>query len=86
MGRSLAQNYPTPFNPNTTIHFEFPKELQVTLKVYNMLGQEVLTVLDENKVARRYDVNIDGSNLSSDFYIYRLQTYNITEKKLLLIK
>ena len=84
---SLAQNYPNPFNPSTTIHFELPKESHVTMKVYNMLGQEVLVVLDEEKVAGRYDVRIDGSNLSSGVYFYSLHVGAFTEtKKLLLLK
>ena len=83
----LYPNYPNPFNPSTTIHFELPKESHVTMKVYNMLGQEVLVVLDEEKVAGRYDVRIDGSNLSSGVYFYSLHVGAFTEtKKLLLLK
>lgn len=70
---SLAQNYPNPFNPSTTIHFELPGAARVTLRVYNVLGQEVMTVLDEEKVAGRHDVRIDASALSSGAYFYRLQ-------------
>ena len=84
---SLDQNYPNPFNPSTTIHFELPKESHITLKVYNMLGQEVLTVLDEEKVAGRYDVRIDGSSLSSGVYFYRLVAGDyISVKKFVLLK
>ena len=70
---SLEQNYPNPFNPSTTVHFELPSAAHVTLKVYNVLGQEVMTVLDEEKAAGRYDVRIDASALSSGAYFYRLQ-------------
>ncbi len=84
---SLWQNYPNPFNPSTTIHFELPKESHVTLKVYNMIGQEVLTVLDENKVAGRYDLRIDGTSLASGVYFYRLVAGDyIATKKLILIR
>jgi hypothetical protein len=84
---SLWQNYPNPFNPSTTIHFEIPKESYVTLKVFNMLGQEVLTILDEDKVAGRYEVKLDGSKLTSGVYFYQLKTgANIQTKKMLLIK
>ena len=84
---SLWQNYPNPFNPSTTIHFELPKESRVTLKVYNMLGQEVLTVLDEEKVAGRYDLRIDGASLASSVYFYRLIAGDyVSTKKFLLLK
>jgi hypothetical protein len=94
---SLWQNYPNPFNPSTTIHFELPKESHVTLKVYNMLGQEVLTISDEEKVAGRYDVRIsaeggsasggDGTLLASSAYFYRLVAGDhVSAKKFILIK
>ncbi|MDI6804317.1 MAG: T9SS type A sorting domain-containing protein [Bacteroidota bacterium] len=69
---NLEQNYPNPFNPSTTIHFSLPKESHVTLKVYNMLGQEVMTVLNEDKIAGRYDLKINGTLLASGVYFYRL--------------
>jgi hypothetical protein len=69
----LAQNYPNPFNPTTTVHFELPVAAQVTLKVYNVLGQEVMTAVDEERPAGRYDVNINAAALSSGAYFYRLQ-------------
>jgi hypothetical protein len=83
---SLLQNYPNPFNPSTTIHFELPKESHVTLKVYNMVGQEVMSVLDEEKVAGRYDLKIDGTQLASSVYYYRLIAgdYILTKKFVLL--
>jgi hypothetical protein len=84
---SLWQNYPNPFNPSTTIHFELPKESHVTLKVYNMLGQEVLTVLDEEKVAGRYDLRINGTTLTSSVYFYRLIASDfVSTKKFILLK
>lgn len=88
----LRQNYPNPFNPNTTIHFELPIATNVILKVYNILGQEVATLVDENKAAGKYDVQFDGSQLSSGVYFYRLTAGEhsspnfISIKKLILIK
>jgi hypothetical protein len=83
----LSQNFPNPLNPTTTIRFELPKESHVTLIVYNLLGQEVLTVIDEVRTAGKYDVRMDGSSLSSGVYFYRLQTNNYAStKKFLLIK
>jgi len=84
---ALAQNYPNPFNPVTTIHFEIPKETHVTLRVYNLLGQEVMTVIDGESVAGSYDVRIDASALSSGVYFYRLDAGDFAQtKKLLLLK
>ncbi len=84
---ALAQNYPNPFNPATTIHFEIPKQSRVVLKVYNVLGQEVLKVVDEEKVVGSYDVRIDASALSSGVYFYRLTTKDFAQtRKLVLLK
>lgn len=84
---SLWQNYPNPFNPSTTIRFDLPKESRVTLIVYNLLGQEVMTVIDEVRTAGKYDVRLDGSCLSSGVYFYRLTAGEfISTKKLLLIR
>ncbi|MBI5475863.1 MAG: T9SS type A sorting domain-containing protein [Ignavibacteriales bacterium] len=84
---ALEQNYPNPFNPSTTIHFKLPKESQVTLKVYYMLGQEVLKVLDEEKTAGRYDIKIDGTSLASGVLFYRLVAGNyVSTKKFVLLK
>jgi len=83
----LSQNYPNPFNPSTTIHFELPKATHVTLKVYNILGQEVLRVLDEKRDAGTYNVQVDGSQLASGVYFYRLVASDFVQtKKMLLIK
>ncbi len=83
---SLSQNYPNPFNPTTTIQFDIPKASFVTLKVYNILGQEVLTALDEQKVAGRYDLKIDATSLPSRVYFYQLTAgdYKSTKKFVLL--
>jgi hypothetical protein len=84
---SLKQNYPNPFNPVTTIHYQLPVNSQVTLKVFDVLGREVATLVNEDKKAGSYEVEIDGSKFTSGMYFYRLQTGNFVEiKKLLLIK
>jgi len=83
----LHQNYPNPFNPGTTISFFLPKAGYVTLKVFNILGREVATLLDEFKTAQTYKIKFDGKGLSSGVYFYRLKVNNIEKsKKMLLIK
>jgi CubicO group peptidase (beta-lactamase class C family) len=84
---SLSQNYPNPFNPLTTINFSIPKYSKVTLKVYDVLGKEVSTLLNEELNPGIYNKNWDASNLSSGIYFYRLQSGDYIEtKKLCLIK
>jgi hypothetical protein len=83
----LYQNYPNPFNPTTTIQFDIPKTSFVTLKVYNVLGQEVTTLVNEKREAGRYEVPFDGSKLTSGVYFYRLGAGEfVSVKKLILMK
>ena len=93
----LNQNYPNPFNPTTIIKYSIPSArspLQggargglVTLKVYDMLGREVATLVNENQKAGNYEVNFNGSNLPSGLYFYRIISNNFTAtKKMLLLK
>jgi len=83
----LGQNYPNPFNPSTTIKFSVPQNSMVTLKVYDILGKEVATLVNETKAAGSYEVNFRALNLASGTYIYRLQTDGFTQtKKMMLMK
>ena len=86
---SLEQNYPNPFNPETTIRYTIPKSSQVTLKVYDVLGREVTTLVDEFKQAGKYysQFSILNSQLSSGVYFYILQAGEyISTKKMVLLK
>lgn len=88
----LNQNFPNPFNPSTTIRYEVPDETRVTLKVYNLLGQEVRTLVDAVKGSGRYEIRWDGKNASgkevaSGVYLYRLQADKFVQtRKMLFIK
>jgi len=83
----LAQNYPNPFNPSTTIKYQLPKDGIVTLKVYDILGSEVATLVNEQKTAGRYEVSFDASKLASGVYIYKLQSGEyISSRKMMLLK
>jgi photosystem II stability/assembly factor-like uncharacterized protein len=90
----LLQNYPNPFNPTTKIKYLIPsnvilsgaKNLFVTLKVYNILGKEIATLVNEEKTAGNYEVEFDAANLSSGIYFYKLEagTFSDTKKMVLL--
>ena len=83
----LSQNYPNPFNPSTTIKFQLPTDGFVTLKVYDILGNEVTTLINEQKPKGRYELNFNASSLASGVYIYKIQTGSfISSKKMMLIK
>jgi len=83
----LAQNYPNPFNPSTTINFEIPKAEFVTLKVYDVLGKEVTTIINGIMQAGKHQTVFDASKLSSGIYFYKLTTNNFSDvKKMMLIK
>lgn len=84
---NLAQNYPNPFNPSTKIKFALPSEQMVSLKIYNVLGQEVATIVDQQMKAGSYSFDFNASKLSSGVYFYRIQAGNFgMTKKMLLIK
>ena len=84
---NLAQNYPNPFNPTTTIQYSIPERSSVTLKIYDVLGNELAILVDEEKTAGSYEVNFNASQLASGIYFYKLQAGNfIDTKKMLLMK
>ena len=86
-GFELLQNYPNPFNPSTKISWQSSVGSHQTLKIYNILGTEVATLVDEYKPAGSYEVDFDASDLSSGVYLYKLQSGgNIITKKMTLIK
>jgi Secretion system C-terminal sorting domain len=86
-GFVLEQNYPNPFNPSTTIRFTVPEREQVSLTVFNLLGQEVKNLFNEEKQKGSYEVSFNASNLPSGIYFYKLQSGNFVEtRKMLLMK
>jgi hypothetical protein len=100
MNYSLSQNYPNPFNPSTTIKYSIPtnvkseihqkdggQALNVKLVVYDILGREVVSLVNEVQKQGNYEVNFNANNLTSGIYFYRLQSGNFSEsKKMILIK
>ncbi len=83
----LEQNYPNPFNPSTAISYQLPAQSFVTLKIFDVLGREISTLVDELKSAGKYEVEFNGSNLSTGVYIYRLAAGNfVSTKKMILQK
>ncbi len=84
---SLQQNYPNPFNPTTKINFSIPKQGMVSLKVYDVLGKEVMTLVNEQKPAGNFEVDFNGSNLSSGAYFYRIEAGEFVDvKRMIIIK
>jgi len=83
---SLSQNYPNPFNPSTTIHFTVPQNNQVTLKIFDVMGKEVATLINEEKSEGNYEIEFNATNLPSSIYFYQLRagSFNQTKKMLLL--
>jgi len=89
---ALEQNYPNPFNPSTTIHYQIPNAGHVLLKVYDMLGREVATLVDGVKEVGSYSATFDGARLASGVYIMRLVASSqegksfVQTKKMVLMK
>lgn len=84
---TLNQNYPNPFNPNTVISWNVPFDSYQTLKVYDVLGNEVALLVNEYRTAGNYSINFNASNLSSGVYYYKLTAGNFTQtKKMILMR
>lgn len=83
----LLDNYPNPFNPSTKISYSLKKEGRVSLKIYNTLGEEIITLVDEIKPAGSYEAEFNASVLPSGIYIYRMQSGDyVSSKKMILLK
>ncbi|MFO7524520.1 MAG: T9SS type A sorting domain-containing protein, partial [Ignavibacteriaceae bacterium] len=84
---SLSQNYPNPFNPTTKINFSIPESGLVQLKVYNLLGEVITILVNEEKQAGKHEVQFNASNLSSGIYLYTLRAGNYVDTyKMLLLR
>lgn len=84
---SLSQNYPNPFNPSTSIQYALSDKQFVQLKVYNLLGNEVATLVNDEKAAGNYSIDFNASNLSSGVYFYKLRAGSFVEtRKMILLK
>jgi hypothetical protein len=84
---SLEQNYPNPFNPSTKINFSIPESGFVTMRIYNSIGEEIGTLLNEDKSAGTYEVDFVAEGLTSGIYFYSITTGNFTQtKKMILMK
>lgn len=75
----LSQNYPNPFNPSTTINFDLPADGFVILKIYNISGKEVATLLNETRSSGYHNISFNPANLSSGVYYYRLESNGISK-------
>ncbi|MBZ0202269.1 MAG: T9SS type A sorting domain-containing protein, partial [Ignavibacteria bacterium] len=84
---SLSQNYPNPFNPVTTIKYALPNDVKVIVRIYDILGREVKTLVNDFQKAGYYDAKFDGSNYASGVYFYRMEAGEFVQsKKMVLIK
>lgn len=83
----LSQNYPNPFNPTTTIEFIIPNDEKVTIKIYDILGREVKTLLNEFRETGHHEVEFNASHLASGMYIYRMTSGSYSQiRKMMLVK
>jgi hypothetical protein len=83
----LAQNYPNPFNPTTSIKYSLASKSKVELKIYNILGKEIVTLVNNFQDAGNYEVKFNAQNLSSGVYFYELNAGNFSaKKKMVLLK
>jgi len=83
----LSNNYPNPFNPTTKISYTIPERSNVSLKIFNLLGSEVASLVNEEKSAGTYEIEFNAANLSSGIYFYRIQAGAFVEtKKMILLR
>ncbi len=86
-GFTLLQNYPNPFNPSTKIKYSIPQAANISIKVFNALGKEIETLVDEYKMAGSYETSFNVKNLSSGIYFYRIVSGSYSQtKKMILLK
>jgi len=84
---ALYQNYPNPFNPSTTVRYDLPKATFVTLTIFDLLGRQISTIVEEEKPAGTYQVNVYVPNLPSGVYFYRIQARDFVKtKKFVLLR
>jgi hypothetical protein len=84
---NLAQNYPNPFNPTTTIRYSVPEDGLVQMKIYDLAGKEVMSLVNENKTAGNYEVKFNGASLASGIYFYRINVGKFVQtKRMVLVK
>ena len=84
---SLSQNYPNPFNPTTKIKYSVPENAYISLKIYNLLGQEVTTLFEGYRQTGNYEIIFNGKELSSGLYFYILKANDFLDtKKFMLLK
>ncbi|MBU1065702.1 T9SS type A sorting domain-containing protein, partial [bacterium] len=83
----LHQNYPNPFNPTTVISYDLPKTQLVQINIYNMLGRKIVNLVNDVQSPGKYNINFDGSGLSSGIYFCQIQTDGFQQtRKMLLVK
>jgi len=81
---TLLQNYPNPFNPMTTISYSLPEESNVTIKIFNTLGNEVGTIVNERQNTGSYNVSYNAMSLSSGVYFYRIEAYSLKDSRVFI--
>ncbi|MCL4510227.1 MAG: T9SS type A sorting domain-containing protein [Bacteroidetes bacterium] len=83
----LLQNYPNPFNPSTVIEYQLPKDAHVSIRVYDILGREIATLVDGEHTAGYHEITFNGSRFASGVYFYRLTAPGVNQiNKMLMIK
>ena len=81
---TLLQNFPNPFNPMTTISYSLPEESNVTIKIFNTLGNEVGTIVNERQNTGSYNVSYNAMSLSSGVYFYRIEAYSLKDSRVFI--